>query len=100
MGLENFSTGSNRNIDHLSISLQVMESLAHITMESSPRQQILINVVVLIHLVQEFLVQILQVALIGSHHTILVLILIVIAAIIYATVYTVLVIHTKVAAGD
>ena len=100
MRLKNLSSGGDRNIDHLSISLQVMETLAHIAVESSPRQQILIDVVVLIHLVQEFLVQILQIAFISSHHTVLVLILVVIAAIIYATVYTVLIIHAKIAAGD
>lgn len=100
MRLEDLSSGGDRHIDHLAIPLQVVESLAHIAVESSPRQQILIDVVVLVHLVQEFLVQILQIALIRSHHTVLVLILVVIAAIVYATVYTVLVIHAKVAAGD
>lgn len=41
--LEDFATGGNGNIDHLSVALQSVKSFAHVAVESSPRQQVLEN---------------------------------------------------------
>lgn len=75
MCFENFTARRNCHIDHLPIALQIMKSLAHISMESSPRQQILINVVMLIHFVQELLIDVFQVAFVCTHSDILLIVL-------------------------
>lgn len=76
--LEDFSTRSYGDINHLPISLQVVKAFAHISMKSAPRQKILIDVVMLVHFVQELLIQILQISLIRPHHVILLIVLVVV----------------------
>lgn len=78
MSFEDFSTGGDGDINHLSIALKCVETFAHIAVESAPRQQILVDVVVLVHLVQELLVQALEVSLVSAHHVVLVVLFVVV----------------------
>lgn len=72
--LEDFSTRSYGDINHLPISLQVVKAFAHISMKSAPRQKVLIDVVMFVHFVQELLIQILQISLVRPHHVVLLIV--------------------------
>lgn len=78
VSFEDLSSRGDGNVDHLSVALQSMETFAHVSVKAAPRQQILVDVVVLVHLVQELLVQVLQVALVGAHHVVFVVLVVVV----------------------